>query len=116
MYVANHSGEVPDFLQKKKTNPWNDTKSPTRGQGLSVILMDWEMPVMDGLAAVNRIRQLQGDGALKGHVPVIAITANVRQQQISIAIDAGMDNVVSKPFRVPELLDRMKALIGILPP
>ena len=71
---------------------------------------------MDGLAAVKKIRQLQGDGTMKGHVPVIAITANVRQQQISTAIDAGMDNVVSKPFRVPELLDRMKTLIGTLPP
>ena len=71
---------------------------------------------MDGLAAVKRIRQLQGDGTLKGHVPVIAVTANVRQRQISIATDAGMDDVVSKPFWVPELLDRMKALIGTLPP
>lgn len=71
---------------------------------------------MDGLAAVKRFRQLQGGGTLKGHVPVIAVTANVRQQQISIAIDAGMDDVVSKPFRALELLDRMKALIGTLPP
>lgn len=71
---------------------------------------------MDGLAAVNRIRQLQGDSTLKGHVPVTAVTANVKQQQISIAINAGMDDVVSKPFSVPELLDRMKALIGTLPP
>ena len=75
MYVANHSGEVLDFLQK--SNRWNDTKSPTEGQELSVILMDWEMPVMDGLAAVKRFRQLQGDGTLKGHVSVIAVTANV---------------------------------------
>ena len=71
---------------------------------------------MDGLAAVKKIGQLQGDGTLKGHVPVIAVTANVRQQQISIAMDAGMDDMVSKPFRVPELLDRTKALIGTLPP
>lgn len=71
---------------------------------------------MDGLAAVNRIRQLQGDSTLKGHVPATAVTANVKQQQISIAINAGMDDVVSKPFSVPGLLDRMKALIGTLPP
>ena len=65
---------------------------------------------------MKRIRQLQGDGTLKGHISVIAVTANVRQQQILIAMDAGMDDVVSKSFRVPELLDRMKALIGTLPP
>ena len=60
---------------------------------------------------MKRIRQLQGDGTLKDHIPVIAVTANVRQQQILIAMDAGMDDVVSKPFRVPGLLDRMKALM-----
>ena len=65
---------------------------------------------------MKRIKQLQGDGTLKGHIPVIAVTANVRQQQILIAMDAGMNGVVSKPFRVPGLLDRMKALIGTLLP
>ncbi|OCL02455.1 hypothetical protein AOQ84DRAFT_182167 [Glonium stellatum] len=114
VHVANHGGEALDFLQK--TTHWNDAKSRVEGQELSVILMDWEMPVMDGLAAVKRIRQLQDDGTLKTHVPVIAVTANVRQQQIAMAIDAGMDDVVSKPFRVPELVGRMKALVGSLRP
>jgi DNA-binding response OmpR family regulator len=46
-----------------------------------------------------------------GRVPVIGVTANVRQQQIQTAMEAGMDDVVGKPFRVPELLVRMKAII-----
>ncbi|KAF2502660.1 hypothetical protein BU16DRAFT_16651 [Lophium mytilinum] len=114
--VANHGAEALDFL--RKTVHWNSTDSAVvdDGQELSVILMDWEMPVMNGLTAVRKIREYQQEGMLKGHVPVIACTANVRQQQISEAMDAGMDDVVSKPFRVPELLERIRTLIESLPP
>jgi DNA-binding response OmpR family regulator len=44
-------------------------------------------------------------------VPVIGVTANVRQQQIDTAMQAGMDDVVGKPFRVAELLARMKRIV-----
>ncbi|OCK83195.1 hypothetical protein K432DRAFT_280182, partial [Lepidopterella palustris CBS 459.81] len=114
--VANHGGEAIEFL--RKTKYWNDVTGALseegRGQELSVILMDWEMPIMDGLAAVKKIREYQNDGTLRGHIPVIAITASARTQQISMAMDAGMDDVVSKPFRLMELLGRMKTLIGSL--
>ena len=73
---------------------------------LSLILMDWEMPIMNGLTAVAKIRELEQDGLLNGRVPVIGVTANVRQQQIETAMQAGMDDVVGKPFRVAELLAR----------
>jgi len=66
---------------------------------------------MNGLEAVAQIRQLEIDGMLKGRVPVIGITANVRQQQVQTAIAAGMDDVVGKPFRVAELLERMKGIV-----
>ncbi|EON60987.1 hypothetical protein W97_00197 [Coniosporium apollinis CBS 100218] len=110
--VANHGGEALDFL--RKTTHW--TASGGGNEVLSLILMDWEMPIMDGLTCVRIIRGLQQDGTVSGHVPVIAVTANVREQQISAAMDAGMDDVVSKPFRVPDLLVRMRNLISNLPP
>ncbi|KAL0259403.1 hypothetical protein SLS55_005139 [Diplodia seriata] len=59
-----------------------------------------------------RVRALQGDGSLAGHVPIIAVTANARSEQISAALDAGMDLVITKPFRIPELLPQMDALLG----
>lgn len=71
---------------------------------LSVILMDLEMPVLGGLDTVKEIRRLERLGHLKGHVPVIAITANARNEQISNAISQGMDSVVTKPFRIPDLI------------
>ena len=79
---------------------------------IDIILMDLEMPVLGGLETVKRIRKLQADGKITGHVPVIAVTANARSEQIANAIEHGMDSVVTKPFRIPELVPRMWALVN----
>jgi CheY-like chemotaxis protein len=82
------------------------------GHDLSVILMDLEMPVMDGLTCVKRIREWEAEGVLSGRIPVIAVTANVRTEQIRAAREAGMDDVVSKPFRIPQLLAKIGGLLA----
>lgn len=135
--VANHGRESLDFLPK--TTRWNHDVYSARSKSrrpsiqvpspsdavaihslpdsfeppieLSLILMDWEMPIMNGLTAVAKIRELEQDGLLNGRVPVIGVTANVRQQQIETAMQAGMDDVVGKPFRVAELLARMRGIV-----
>lgn len=81
------------------------------GHRLSVILMDLEMPNMDGLTCVREIRKMQDEGKIAKHVPVIAVTANVRDEHIANAKRAGMDDVVSKPFRIPELLEKIGTLL-----
>ena len=55
---------------------------------------------------------MQKGGQLKSHVPVIAVTANARSEQIAVAIDHGMDSVVTKPFRIPELVPQMESLVA----
>ncbi|KAF2439566.1 hypothetical protein P171DRAFT_422165 [Karstenula rhodostoma CBS 690.94] len=116
--VANHGGEALDFL--KKTSRWRGLTLQTCEAppahtdpplDLHLILMDWEMPVMDGLTAVTNIRQFERGGQLSGHMPIIGVTANVREQQIQAAMDVGMDDVVSKPFRVSELMGRMRGVV-----
>ncbi|KAL8243956.1 hypothetical protein R6Q59_010214 [Mikania micrantha] len=82
------------------------------GQQLSVVLMDLEMPVMDGLTCVRNIRQLEQDDIIRRHIPVIAVTANVRLEQVLSARAAGMDDIVSKPFRIPELIAKIDLLLG----
>ncbi|KAH6866299.1 hypothetical protein BKA58DRAFT_387752 [Alternaria rosae] len=96
--VANHGGEALDYLRTTKY-----CISDGSGKPLALILMDWEMPVMDGLTCVRNIRELQKEGVVRAHVPVIAVTANVRSEQVEVALKAGMDDVISKPFRIPEL-------------
>jgi CheY-like chemotaxis protein len=79
---------------------------------LSIVLLDLEMPTMDGLTCIRHIREKQLRGEILGHVPVIAVTANARSEQINSAIAAGMDEVVTKPFRIPELLPQMRKLVS----
>jgi len=75
---------------------------------LTVVLMDIEMPVMNGLTATSRIREFERDGTLVGHIPIIAVTANARPENVQAALDAGMDDVLTKPFRITQLLDKIK--------
>ncbi|KAJ4987649.1 hsp90-like protein, partial [Stagonosporopsis vannaccii] len=84
------------------------------GPPLSIVLMDWEMPEMNGLECAQEIRRMQAVGEIQGHVPIIAVTANVRGEQIATARESGMDDVVSKPFRVPELLTKVYDLVQSL--
>ncbi|KAL8808242.1 MAG: hypothetical protein Q9200_004363 [Gallowayella weberi] len=101
--VANHGKEAIEYL--KTTNMWvgNDN-----GHRLDVVLMDLEMPVMDGLTCARMIRQLQKEGAITQHVPLIAVTANARREQIDETLEAGMDDVMTKPFKVSELLPKIE--------
>jgi len=85
-HVANHGGEALDIL--KKSSFWSGNE--TSGIELTVILMDLEMPFMDGLTCARRIRNLEADGTVVRHVPIIAVTANARLEQIETAILSGM--------------------------
>jgi CheY-like chemotaxis protein len=67
----------------------------------SVILMDIAMPVMDGLEATAKIREVEA--AVKGHVPIIAFTANVMPGDRERCLAAGMDDFLAKPFKRAEL-------------
>jgi CheY-like chemotaxis protein len=84
--LANHGGEALDIL--KKSVFWSGNE--TTGLDLAVILMDLEMPVMDGLTCARKIRELEADGTISSHVPIIAVTANARLQQVEAALAAGM--------------------------
>ena len=86
VHVANHGGEALDRL---KQSTWWSARAPAAVE-LSVVLMDQEMPVMDGLTATKKIRELESEGQLSRHVPVIAVTANARNEQIQTALEAGM--------------------------
>lgn len=61
-------------------------------KNLDVILMDLEMPIMDGLTAARHIRELEANGVVVRHVPIIAVTANARKEQIETCLTAGMVN------------------------
>lgn len=88
--VANHGGEALDVL--KDSRFW--TGNEAEGDDISVILMDLEMPVMDGMTCARKIRELERNGIIVGHIPIIAVTAYARPEQIEDAKAAG---VVGQP-------------------
>ena len=76
-----------------------------------IILMDVQMPGMDGLEATERIRSLEsGTGR---HVPIVAMTAHAMKGDRQRCLQAGMDEYVSKPLRLHQLLDAMAAALGM---
>jgi len=109
VHLANHGGEALEKLLQSTYCSEGGTLQ------LGVVLMDQEMPVMDGLTCTRRIRELEREGKIRVHVPIIAVTANARSEQIQTAIDAGMDDVVSKPFRIPDLVPKIEELMGMYP-
>jgi CheY-like chemotaxis protein len=67
-----------------------------------LILMDLQMPVMDGLTATLRIREREtGDG--RPNVPIVALTANAMASQLERCMEAGMDAFLTKPLEIPRL-------------
>lgn len=75
-----------------------------------VILMDVQMPVMDGIIATKKIREIEE--STSSHTPIIAITANAMLGDRETCLSAGMDDYISKPFQIEELVDKIKVLLA----
>ncbi|WP_343564980.1 ATP-binding protein [Kiloniella sp. b19] len=72
------------------------------GNSFSIIMMDMQMPVMDGLETTRRIRKL-ADSKLAS-LPIIAMTANAMEGDREICLAAGMDDYISKPINAANLM------------
>ena len=81
-----------------------------RNQLWDVILMDVQMPVMDGPTATRTIRALEAETG-RARTPIIAVTANAMAHQVVEYGAAGMDSVVAKPIRVEDLFGALQAIL-----
>ena len=79
-----------------------------RSGSYDIILMDVQMPVMNGYEATQKIRELMNG---KSATPIIAMTANVMKEEVERCYEAGMDDFIGKPFDTEDLLSKLAKLI-----
>ncbi|KZV96873.1 hypothetical protein EXIGLDRAFT_732173 [Exidia glandulosa HHB12029] len=81
---------------------------PTIPHDVDVVLMDIEMPVKDGKTACSELRAAEEPGCSK--LPVIAVTGNAREEQVTECLAIGFDEVAIKPYRIENIV----RLIGVV--
>jgi CheY-like chemotaxis protein len=84
-----------------------------RAQPWDVILMDIQMPGMDGPTATRAIREAEA-AAGRARTPIVALTANAMSHQVAEYAAAGMDGVIAKPIRVEELFGMLQSVLTAL--
>jgi two-component system, sensor histidine kinase and response regulator len=72
-----------------------------------LVLMDMNMPVMDGLETARHIRAAEAAGQMPGRLPIIAMTANVMKEAVEACREAGMDDFIPKPFQRSQAIDAL---------
>jgi len=119
--------DSPDnrFLILKYTEafPWKITVAENGREAVDhflnerfdLILMDMQMPVMDGYEATRSIRSHEAM-TMGEHTPIVALTAHALNDEVKKCLDAGCDIHISKPVRKRDLVEKLDDLIRILSP
>jgi CheY-like chemotaxis protein len=84
----------------------NDALEILATESFDIILMDWRMPVTDGLTCTLKIRELQD--AQGKRIPIIAVTAHALTGDRERCLAAGMDDYLAKPFTLEQLQEKIK--------
>ena len=75
-----------------------------------IILMDIQMPTMDGYEAARLIRAL--DDKAKAEIPIIAVTANAFEEDRKLALESGMNGHLAKPYDIPKMMETLADLLN----
>ncbi|KAF2834833.1 hypothetical protein M501DRAFT_999857 [Patellaria atrata CBS 101060] len=101
--TANNGREGVNTVIDSASNGHKDTLP------FECILMDQEMPVMDGNAATKGLREWERKEE-RNRIPVLGVTANVREEQKQDMMDSGMDDIIHKPYKIEEMVDKIGRL------
>jgi len=98
-------------IEAEMTPDGHEAVEAWRTGAYDLILMDVQMPVMDGLAATRRIRAIEAETG-RPHTPIIALTANAMSHQLAEYAEAGMDGVAAKPIELSRLVEQMNIALS----
>lgn len=100
--IAQHGAECLKMLEESQTSPF--------AYAYDLILMDLQMPVMDGLEATRRIRALEksvmpegSESSVPPHITIIGVTANTEGEARTDCMKCGMDGYLEKPLKIAHL-------------
>ncbi|RPB18902.1 hypothetical protein L211DRAFT_859233 [Terfezia boudieri ATCC MYA-4762] len=103
-HLANNGQEGLEFVEASEFGQ-------DGGKKLDVVLMDLEMPVMDGNTATRKIRQEEAEGKLRRHIPILGTSGHARHEQVAEMIQAGMDDTITKPFTTADIVIKVGQLV-----
>jgi PAS domain S-box-containing protein len=84
-----------------------------QSQAFDLILMDVQMPELDGFEATQLIRQLESTSVGRGtHIPIIAMTAHAMKGDRERCLESGMDDYLSKPIRSQQIAEKLHSVFG----
>ncbi len=101
--LLTHLGVEPVFAENGK-----EALAALESRSFDLVLMDVEMPEMDGSEASERWRAAEAKGG-SGHLPILALTARAMKEHRAEILDSGMDAVLAKPIRLHALADALEA-------
>ena len=82
-----------------------------KDRDIGVILMDVQMPIMDGLEATRKIREHEKETS-RGRIPIIALTAAAMEEDRQACLEAGCDDFISKPVNLDKLTQALETSLG----
>ena len=102
LYISSFLKSLPEFnMVAQAANGQEALDKLSDYPDLDLILLDIEMPVMDGLQATEAIRGLEGDPEI--HIPVVGLTAHASAEDRERCLQAGMDGYLTKPLNLSDL-------------
>ncbi len=96
--IANNGLEVLEALKREH---------------FDLVLMDLQMPEMDGIEATQAIRNSK-NGVFDPEIPILALTAHAFKEDVQRCLEAGMNNCITKPFRRQELFREIERLVQVV--
>jgi two-component system, sensor histidine kinase and response regulator len=106
--VANHLGVGFHIV-----GSWEEAEAAMNTVSFDLVLMDWQMPGIDGIEATKRLRAY--DVGKDRYTPIIAVTARAMAGDRERCLEAGMDDYLAKPFTLNELRSKLETWLSHAP-